>query len=127
MIKLLILIYPQKENSNWGYIVEADLEFTEELHEYLIDYPPALSKELVHFSDLSTSQVQMLGNIGITSLPKLPKLNKSLQTKEVCLLYYLTFRLYVQIEVKITLINRMLRISRKCMVCKRNRKKFCLI
>ena len=49
--------------------------------DYFKDYPPAPSKEIVQITDLSTDQVEMMGKLGITSLPKVPKLIQSLQKK----------------------------------------------
>ena len=70
-----------EEDSEWSYLVEVDIAFPDELHDYFKDYPPAPSKEIVQITDLSTDQVEMMGKIGITSLPKGPKLIQSLQEK----------------------------------------------
>ena len=50
----------------------------------------------------------MLGEMAITSLPKLPKLIESLQRKEGYVLHYLTLQLYVQSGVKVTHFHRVL-------------------
>ena len=42
-----------EEDIDWGYIAEVDLEFPEEVHDYLKDYPRAPSKEVVELSDFS--------------------------------------------------------------------------
>ena len=68
-----------EEYSEWGYLAEVDIEFPDELHDYFKDYPPAPSKEIVQIIDLSTDQVEMIGKLGIISLPKVPKLIQSLQ------------------------------------------------
>ena len=44
----------------------------------------------------------MLGEMAITSLPKVPKPIQSLQRKKGYVLHYLTFQLYVQLGVKLT-------------------------
>ena len=50
----------------------------------------------------------MLGEMAITSLPKLPKLIESLQRKKGYVLHYLTLQLYVQSGVKVTHFHRVL-------------------
>ena len=71
-----------EEDSEWGYLAEVDIEFPDELHDYFKDYPPAPSKESVQITDLSTDQVEIDGKLGITSLPKVPKLIQSLQKSQ---------------------------------------------
>ena len=78
----------------------------EEVHDYFKDYPPAPSKEIVELSALGMNQVQMLGEMAITSLPKVPKLVQSLQRKVSYVLDYLTLQLFVQLGLKITHIHR---------------------
>ena len=69
---------PTEEDSEWGYIDEIDLEFPDEVHDYFKGYPLAPSKEIDEMSHLSTNQVQLLGEMAITSLPKVTKLVQSL-------------------------------------------------
>ena len=91
-----------EEDSEWGYLEEVDIEFPDKLHDYFKDYPPAPSKEIVQITDLSTDQVEMMGKLGITSLPKVPKPIQSLQKKSGYILHYLTLQLYIQLGVKVT-------------------------
>ena len=82
-----------EEDSEWGYLAEVDIEFPDELHDYFKDYPPAPSEEIVQITDLSTDQVEIMVKLGITSLPKVPKLLQSLQDKPGYVLHYLTLQL----------------------------------
>ena len=102
-----------EEDSEWGYLEEVDIEFPDKLHDYFKDYPPAPSKEIVQITDLSTDQEEMMGNLGITSLPKMPKPIQSLQKTSGYVLHYLTLQLYIQLGVKVTHLHRMLQF-RQC-------------
>ena len=97
-----------EEDSEWGYLAEVDIEFPDELHDYFKDYPPVPSKESVQITDLSTDQVEIDGKLGITSLPKVPKLIQSLQKKSGYILHYLTLQLYIELGVKVTHLHRVL-------------------
>ena len=82
------------ETSKWGYIVEVSLTQPKELHDYFADYPLAPSREVVDICALCNEQVDMLGNLGITLLPKVPKLLQTFHPKEGLVLHYLTVKLY---------------------------------
>ena len=102
-----------EEDSEWGYLAEVDIEFPDERHDYFKDYPTAPSKEIVQITDLSTDQVEMMGKLGITSLPKVPQLIQSLQKKSGYILHFLTLQLYIQLGVKVTHLHRVLQF-RQC-------------
>ena len=55
----------------------------------------------------------MMGILGITSLPKVPKLIQSLQEKLGYVLHCLTLQLYIQLGVKVTHLHRVLQF-RQC-------------
>ena len=102
-----------EEDSEWDYLADVEIEFPDELHDYFKDYPPAPSNEIVQKTDLSTDQVEMMGELGITSLPKVPKLIQSLQEKSGYVLHYLTLQLYIKFGVKVTHLHRVLQF-RQC-------------
>ena len=70
------------ETSEWGYIVEVDLTKPEDLHNFFADYPVVPSREVVDIGEMSNEQVEWLGNLGINTLPKVPKRLQSLHSKE---------------------------------------------
>ena len=76
--KSLADILLTSETSEWGYIVEVDLTIPEELHDFFADHPIASSREVVDIGAMSNEQVDMLGKLGITTLPKVPKLLQTL-------------------------------------------------
>ena len=90
------------DKSEWGYILEVDLSIPEELQDYFADYPLAPSREVIGTDKLSNEQIQMLGEMGVTSLPKVPKLVQTLDPKEGYLLHYLTFKLYIELGLRVT-------------------------
>ena len=51
---------------------------------------------------MSNEQVDTLGKLGITALPKVPKLLQTLHTKEGYVSHYLTLKLYHELGMKIT-------------------------
>ena len=58
------------ETSEWGYIVEVDLTKPEDLYNFFADYPVVPSREVVDIGEMSNEQVELLGNLGINTLPK---------------------------------------------------------
>ena len=100
--KSLTDILLTSEISEWGYIVEVNLTIPEELHDFFADYPLAPSHEVVDICAMSNKQVDMLGKVGITTLPKVPKLLQTLHPKEGYVLHYLTLKLYHELGMKIT-------------------------
>ena len=106
--KSLADILLTSETSEWGYIVEVNLTIPEELHDFFADYPLAPSREVVDIGAMSNEQVDMLGKLGITTLPKVPKLLQTLHPKEGYVLHYLTLKLYHELGMKITHLGKVL-------------------
>ena len=69
---------------------------------YFADYPLAPSREVIGTDKLSNEQIQMLGEMGVTSLPKVPKLVQTLDPKEGYVLHYLTLKLYIELGLRVT-------------------------
>ena len=86
------------ETSELGYIVEPNLTKPEELHDYFADYPLAPSHEVVEIGAMSNEQIDMLGTLGITTLPKVPKFLQPLHPKEGYVFHYLTLKLYHELR-----------------------------
>ena len=98
------------DKSEWGYILEVDLSIPEELQDYFADYTLAPSREVIGADKLSNEQIQMLGEMGVTSLPKVPKLVQTLDPKEGYVLHYLTLKLYIELGLRITKMINVLKI-----------------
>ena len=97
------------DKSEWGYILEKDLSIPEELQDYFADYPLAPSREVIGTDKLSNEQIQMLGEMGVTSLPKVPKLVQTLDPKEGYVLHYLTLKLYIELGLRVTKLIKVLK------------------
>ena len=97
------------DNFEWGYILEVDLSIPEELQDHFADYPLAPSREVIGMNKLSNEQTQMLGEMGVTSLPNVPKLVQTLDTKEGYFLHYFTIKLCIELGLKVTKLIRVLK------------------
>ena len=78
----------------------------EELHDFFAEYPLALSLEVVDNGAMSNEKVDILGKLGITTLPKVPKLLQTLHPKEGFVLLYLTLKFYHELGMKITQLGK---------------------
>ena len=90
------------ETSEWGYIVEVTSIISKKLHDFFADYPLFPSREVVDIGAMSNEQVDILVNLGINTLPKMPKLLQTLHPKECYVLHYLTLKLYHELGMKKT-------------------------
>ena len=97
------------DKSEWGYILEVDLSIPEELQDYFADYPLAPSLEVIDTDKLSNEHIQMLGEIGVTSLPKVPKLVQTLDPKAGYVLHYLSFKVYKELGLRVTKLIKVLK------------------
>ena len=73
-----------------------------ELHDFFADDPLAPSRVVLALGAMSNEQVDILVNLGITTLPKVPKLLQTLRPKECYVLPYITPKLYHELRMKIT-------------------------
>ena len=94
------------DSSEWGYILEVDLSIPEELQDYFADHPLAPSREVIGTDKLSNEQIQMLGEMGVTSLPKVQKLIQTLDPKEGYVLHYVTIKIYIELGLKVTKLTK---------------------
>ena len=97
------------DNSEWGYILEVDLNIPDELQDYFAEYSLAPSREVIGTDKLSNEQIQMFGELGVTSLPKVPKLVQTLDPKEGYVLHYLTLKLYIELGLRVTKLIKVLK------------------
>ena len=93
-----------------GCLLEVDFEFPEELHDLLVDYPPAPEKKSISYAMLSEKQRELLGAYteNVESWQSVPKLVPSLESKQKYVVHYRALQLYVKLGVKLTAIHRVL-------------------
>ena len=70
------------ETSNWRCIVEITLTIPVEFNHFFADYPLASSLEVVDINAIGNERVDIIGNLGIITLTKVPKLLQSLHPKD---------------------------------------------
>ena len=103
--KTLEEILATPNDSDVGYIVDVDLDYPDELHDAHSDYPLAPSKEEIPDEWLSDYQRELLKS----KRPKTKKLVQTLNPKKNYVLHYITLKLYVELGLKVTKVNRVLR------------------
>ena len=111
-------ILANPEDSDFGFILEVDLEYPQELHESHRDYPLAPTKEVVPEEWLSDYQrdlaEQMKSNDNYRVAPgKVKKLLQTLQYKSNYTVNYKLLQLYVRLGLKITKVHRVLKFKQE--------------
>ena len=95
-----------KENSQYGYILEVDLEYPNELHDYHNDYPLAPEKLKTNNNMLSKYCTDIANNyeIKVGEVNKLvPNLGKNY------VIHYRNLQLYISLGLKVTIVHRILK------------------
>ena len=88
------------ETSEWGHLNCVILTKLEEFHDFFADYILNPSREVVQIGAMSNKQVDLLGSLDITALPKVPKLPQNLFLKNCYVLQYFTLKLYHELGRK---------------------------
>ena len=97
-----------QRNLRVGLYSWSQFDDTRTASRFLCWFPLAPSREVVGIVVMSNEQVDMLGKLGITTLPKVPKRLQTLHPKEDYVLHYLTLKLYHEMGVKITHLGKIL-------------------
>ena len=93
-------------DSRWGFIVECDLEYPDDLHDDHKDFPLAPTKECVKPFWLSEYQFETLHDINLKENFKVKKLLQTHYNKERYTLHYITLKLYVSLGLKVKKVHR---------------------
>ena len=96
-----------KEDSNKGIILEVDLEYPQELHDFHNDYPIGPEKVKVTKDMLSEYSKRIADKFNI-STGLVHKLIPTLSNKEKYVLHYRNLQLYTYLGLKVTKIHRIL-------------------
>ena len=101
------------ENGAKGCLLEVDLDFPDELHDLLVDYPPAPEKKPISYEMLSEKQRELLSSFteNAESWQSVSKLVPSLESKQKYVVHYRALQLYVKLGVKLTTIHRVLKFA----------------
>ena len=97
-----------KKNSSDGYILEVDLEYSDELQELHNDYSLALEKLTIIHNMLSNYCCNITNYYG-TKISSVNKLVPNLGNKSKYVLHYKDLQLYLSLEMKLVNIHRILK------------------
>ena len=95
------------DDSNTGYILEVDLEYPTEIHDYHNDYPLAPERLTVTHDMLSPYSKEILQSLNMT-LGKTPKLVPNLQNKTKYVLHFKNLKQYLSLGMRLSKIHRIL-------------------
>ena len=98
------------ENSEKGLILEVDLEYPKELHELHNDYPLAAERVCVNKNMLSEYCKKIATKYNI-STGLVHKLIPTLSNKEKYVLHYRNLQLYLDLELKVKKVHRVLQFN----------------
>ena len=76
-------ILKTEDNSERRYILEFGLSIPKDFQDFFADYPLAPSRVVIVMDKLSNEQIQILGEVGVTSLPMVSKLVQTIDPKKV--------------------------------------------
>ena len=96
------------ENSPVGYILEVDLEYPDELHALLNDYPLAPEKLAISYDMLSDYYKKIADEYGI-KVGDVEKLVPNLDNKTNYVLHYRNLQLHLSLGIKLNKIHRVLK------------------
>ena len=100
------------KDSSIGYILEIDMEFPEEIHNYQSDYPVAPEKRCIAVEQMSPYSQKVLKHHNLKAC-KVEKLLATLLKKERYVLHYRNYQLYKKLGVKVLKIHRILQFTQK--------------
>ena len=94
---------------HWGiYILEVDLEYSDELHEMHNDYPLTPEKLKINHDTLSNYCSNIVNDYGI-KIGSVNKLVPNLGNKSKYVLHYKNLQLYLSLGMKLSKVHRILR------------------
>ena len=94
-----------KINSDYGVVLECDLEIPKEFHDFLSDLPPLPERINVKEDMLSTYSKNLL-KMSNKKLPNVPKLVPNLFNKKNYVIHYIHLQLVLKLGVKLTKIHK---------------------
>ena len=96
------------DDDDTGFIVEVGFSYPDHLHDLHSDFPLAPTKEAIDESWLSQYQSDLLDEMQIKKPPKVKKLIQTLFDKNNYTLHYQTLKLYLELVLVVTKLQRML-------------------
>ena len=87
-------IMKMKWDSKKGWILEVDLEYPEELHDWYNDYPLVPEKKVIGSDKMSEYQQRLMADLDLT-MPNTEKLVLTLEDKEKYVVHYKNLQFYL--------------------------------
>ena len=87
-------------------MVEVGLEVRKELQEFLSDFPPAPTKEVIAFDQLGEFQHNVLTQVKVKQVGETKKLVQNFDSKHRYVEHYSTLKLYIRLGLSITKLYR---------------------
>ena len=88
-------------DSDFGYVLEVDLSYPDEIHDLHSDFPLAATKQKVDACLLGDYQEEILNYMQMNAPPSSKKLIQTLFPKKNYILHYQTLKLYVRLGLKV--------------------------
>ena len=103
--------YSIDTEEDFGYILEVDLEYPENLHDFHNDFPLAPVKRKISNNELGFYQEQLLDEMKSLGYKRIPveKLLTTLESKNNYILHFKNLKLYLQLGLKLTKLHRVLK------------------
>ena len=102
-------ILSTSEDSIFGYILEVDLDYPEELHNSHSDFPLAPNRGAIKLEWFGEYQEELREKLGMRLVSKTKKFLQTLFNNEHYTLHYITLKLYVSLGLKVKKIYRVLK------------------
>lgn len=97
------------EDSQFGYILEVDINYPEYLHDEHEDFPLAPNKQTIDEVLLSEYQISLLQSMNAKYNSTAPKLVQNVFDKKNYTVHYETLKLYTELGMKVTKVHRVLK------------------
>ena len=107
----------QVEDQDKGFVLEVDIEYPDEIHDMMNDYPVAVERKEVWYTQLSEKQQELFeANYGTEkkyTAYRTRKLLPTLENKRNYVTHYMNLKLYVSLGVRVTRVHRVLRFKQQ--------------
>ena len=105
-------IMKMKCDSKKGWILEVDLEYPEELHDWHNDYPLAPEKKMISSDKMSEYQQRLMADLDLT-MPNTEKLVLTLEDKEKYRVHYKNLQFYLSPGMRLKKVHRVIEFNQE--------------
>ena len=105
-------IMKMRPNSKKGWILEVDLEYPEELHDWHNDYPLAPEKKMIGSDKMSEYQQRLMSDLDFT-MSNTEKLVLTLEDKENYVVHYKNLQFYLRQGMRLKKVHRVIEFNQE--------------